>query len=587
MAIINVKPVFLLFLFVLVQSSSSSFCQNSAFPISKWINDLKGEKDSVPKVLMRITHQLEESDSAVAFRALTELEANGPTSNHYFNAGLFYLKGWVHKRHNLFTGKTNAKQFCADALKEAYYTEDEAFISFISWSYGAIMSHYNEMELAASYILNAIELNKNFFVVIKDSSAIQYLGEILFHAREYGKSIYYTRMAIDSLKSWPGSSEWLLLKAWNTLGQGYQKTGNLDSALLCYQISFALASKTKDKPWLGINAGFMGQVYFLNGQYEKAKPLFEYDYNINKSIDNNIAGYSLHWLGKIYLKKGQTDSAMLTLKEALQFLQRPNVYLFQNRPYLEAAYSAMAEAYRTTGNADSFNHYFGLYLQLHDSVQTVVARSSLDVAQMRIDQEKNRYMVQLLQRAKQSEELKRNFLIAGILLLSVIAVLILNRQRLQSKYRQQLALQQKAVAEAETAAAKDQLTSFTQNVIEKSSLIEKLQYQLQQRELNTEQHGLLEELSHQTILTEEDWEKFKRLFERLHPGFFNRLKEKTPGITIAELRMAALIRLRLTAKEMAALLGISVDSVHKTRQRLRQRLHLPAETNLEESITTF
>ena len=110
---------------------------------------------------------------------------------------------------------------------------------------------------------------------------------------------------------------------------------------------------------------------------------------------------------------------------------------------------------------------------------------------------------------------------------------------------------------------------------------------MQQRELNAEQQQLLEELSHQTILTEEDWVKFKRLFERLHPGFFNRLKEKTPGITVAELRMAALTRLRLSTKEMASLLGISIDSVHKTRQRLRQRLQVPAEANLEESIAGF
>lgn len=369
------------------------------------------------------------------------------------------------------------------------------------------------------------------------------------------------------------------------VGAGVSKKGNLDSALLCYQISSALSSKTKDTVWQGINAGFTGQVYFLRGQYDKAKPLFEYDYRINKHVDNNITGYTLHWLGRIYLIKGQTDSALLTLKEALQYLQRPTAYLLQNRPYLEAAYYAMADAYRSAGNSDSFNHYFGLYSRLHDSVQTVVVRSSLDVAQMRIDQEKNRYTVQLLQREKQSEELKRNFLIVAILLLCVITVLVLNRQRLQLKHRQQLALQQTATAEAETAAAKDQLTLFTQNVIEKTALIENLQQQLQQQELNKEQQQLVEELSHQTILTEQDWEKFKWLFEKLHPGFFNRLKEKTPGITIAELRMAALTRLQLSTKEMAAMLGISIDSVRKTRLRLRQRLQIPEEANLEQSIT--
>ena len=590
MAVIKGNLMPLLFLFVLLQTTSLSFCQASTFPISQWIKDLKERKDASFSGLQHIHDKLDKLDSAAAFRALAELEKDGPASDHYFNAGLLYLKGWVHRRFDLSTGEMYAKLLCANALKEAYYTSNEAFISFISWSYGAVMVHYNEMELAAAYMVNAVELNKNFFaasVIRKDSGAIQFLGEILFHARVYDKSIYYTRIAIDSLKRWPknSSSEWLLLKAWNTMGQGYQKTGNLDSALLCYQISSALSFKTKDTVWQGIDAGFMGQVYFLRGQYEKAKPLFEYDYSINKNVDNNIAGYTLHWLGKLYLIKGQTDSALLTLKEALQYLHQPTVYLLQNRPYLEAAYYAMADAYRTAGYSDSFNHYFGLYTRLHDSMQAVVVRSSLDVAQMRIDQEKNRYTVQLLQREKQSEELKRNFLIVAILSLSIITVLVLNRQRLRSKHRQQLALQQKAVAEAETVAAKDQLTLFTQNVIEKTGLIENLQQQLQQQELNKEQQQLVEELSHQTILTEQDWEKFKWLFEKLHPGFFNRLKEKTPGITIAELRMAALTRLQLSTKEMASMLGISLDSVRKTRLRLRQRLQIPEEANLEQSIT--
>ena len=587
MAGIQLKPIFLV-LFVAIQTTSLSFSQTSSFPISQWAKDLKERNDPSFSGLQRIHDELDKSDSSAAFEGLAELEKESPGSDHYFNAGLLYLKGWVHRRFNFSTGETYAKPLCASALKEAYYTGNEAFISYISWGYGVVMAHYNEMELAAAYMVNAVELDKNFFaasVTRRDSGAIQFLGEILFHARVYDKSIYYTGIAIDSLKRWPGSSKWLLLKAWNTLGQGYQQTGNLDSALLCYQISDQLSWHTKDTVWQGINAGFTGEVYFLRGQYDKARPLLEYDFSVTKRIDNNIAGYALHWLGRIYLMKGNTDSALLTLKEALQYLQRPTEYLLQNRPYLEAAYSATADAYRSVGNSDSFNHYFGLYAALHDSVQAVVVRSGSDVAQMRIDQEKNNYTVQLLEREKQSEALKRNFLVVAILLLSVITILVLNRQRLQSRHRQQLALQQKTAAEAETAAAKDQLTLFTQNVIEKTALIENLQQQLQQQELNREQQQLVEELSHQTILTEQDWEKFKWLFEKLHPGFFNRLKEKTPGITIAELRMAALTRLQLSTKEMASMLGISIDSVRKTRLRLRQRLQIPEETNLEQSIT--
>jgi hypothetical protein len=91
-------------------------------------------------------------------------------------------------------------------------------------------------------------------------------------------------------------------------------------------------------------------------------------------------------------------------------------------------------------------------------------------------------------------------------------------------------------------------------------------------------------LTHQAILTEDDWERFKTLFEKIHPGFFIKLKESVTDITIAEQRMAALTRLHLTTKQMAALLGISPNSVNKTKQRLRQRLNLYVDSNIEEFV---
>jgi DNA-binding CsgD family transcriptional regulator len=65
------------------------------------------------------------------------------------------------------------------------------------------------------------------------------------------------------------------------------------------------------------------------------------------------------------------------------------------------------------------------------------------------------------------------------------------------------------------------------------------------------------------------------------------LKEKAADITAAEQRMAALTRLHLTTRQIAAILGISADSVNKTRQRLRSRLKISADANLEEVIASF
>ena len=252
---------------------------------------------------------------------------------------------------------------------------------------------------------------------------------------------------------------------------------------------------------------------------------------------------------------------------------------------LQGLYYATAEVYLAYGNNDSFNHYFQLYSYLHDSTERAVANSRLEISRLRLDNQSNLFKIRGLHKEKDTEARERNFIIAAIVLIAIVGLLILNRQRLKSRYQRQLAFQHKVAAENELTAAKEQLNMFTQSIIEKTKVIEQLEQQVANKPLSDEQQQLASELTRQTILTEEDWEKYKTLFEKVYPGFFLKLNEMVPDITVAECRMAALIRLHLNTKQMAAMLGISPDSVYKSRQRLRKRLQLNDEAATETYLT--
>jgi len=86
------------------------------------------------------------------------------------------------------------------------------------------------------------------------------------------------------------------------------------------------------------------------------------------------------------------------------------------------------------------------------------------------------------------------------------------------------------------------------------------------------------------IHTDEDWDFFKKAFDEAYPGFFGALRYSYPELTPAELRLSALIKLKLSIKESAAVLGISLESVRKARYRLRKKLMIHEEENLEEFI---
>lgn len=90
---------------------------------------------------------------------------------------------------------------------------------------------------------------------------------------------------------------------------------------------------------------------------------------------------------------------------------------------------------------------------------------------------------------------------------------------------------------------------------------------------------------HETIiLTPLDWEQFKTVFNKQYPGFFVKLHTRFPKLTPSEIRLVTLLKLQFTIKMMAKTLGVSPQSIIKSRYRLKKKLELPKEADLETII---
>lgn len=153
-----------------------------------------------------------------------------------------------------------------------------------------------------------------------------------------------------------------------------------------------------------------------------------------------------------------------------------------------------------------------------------------------------------------------------------------------SRQREELATQNEALLESK----KQQLEIYSQTLIEKSDLISHLSGEIESlRKNHASDHEQVKNFSkvlNATILTDEDWEKFKKTFEEVYPNFFASLRYRFPDITASELRLAGLIKLNLSLKEAANTLGISSESVKKSRYRLKKKIALQEEDSLEDFI---
>ena len=573
--------------------SCATIGQTNVFDAHEWAKKLADPGDKKNEAVFKLDSLLRQTGSAFALNFLTRLCKQPEVKDNYFIARYYCVQCEVlfyfNRPSPVFAPfkkeqiKTEVKKLLSKAMQLAYETNDDYLIAMVSGKYGNYMYGLEETDLAVMYMMNSAEL----YDKIKLSAPFTHyviLGEMLWRVREYDKCIRYSQKALSVLNASSNDlKDYYNMTCSNTIALAYHRLGQYDSAFIYYSKALEAERKVDNPPWIGIISGNMAQIYYAQGKYTAALPLFIMDYRISKEkefYDN--AANSLQWAAKTNLALGNKATAQEQIRESFSLLQK-----WPSPNYLQNAYNAASEIFKSMGANDSAYFYAGRYNKLHDSLERTIYQSSISISKLRLNEETNAYNIRKLQREKEEQVQQRNMIIAAILFLAVVALFLINRQRLKIKFQQELYAQEKIRAQQEIESAGVQLKMFTENIIEKTNMVEKLEQQLNNRAISKEEQQLISELSQQTILTEDDWDKFKSLFEKIFPLFFQRLKNTAADITVAEQRMAALTRLQLTTRQMASMLGISADSVHKTRQRLRKRFNLGADANMEEYIAVI
>ncbi len=88
----------------------------------------------------------------------------------------------------------------------------------------------------------------------------------------------------------------------------------------------------------------------------------------------------------------------------------------------------------------------------------------------------------------------------------------------------------------------------------------------------------------ENIKFDNDWYRIKAHFEKIHTGFFDRLRKKYPQLTPNDHKLCALLRMNLNTKEISHILKITAPSTEISRIRLRKKLELPKGINLTQHI---
>ncbi len=164
-----------------------------------------------------------------------------------------------------------------------------------------------------------------------------------------------------------------------------------------------------------------------------------------------------------------------------------------------------------------------------------------------------------------------------------------DRLKHEEKERELIRLKNEKL-EAEVAYKSKELANSTMSIINKNeflldikNLISNQKIQLGTRFPEKYFNELIRKIDN-NISSHDDWKIFDTNFEQAHEEFTKKLKTSYPELTPKDLRLCAFLRMNLSSKEIAPLLGISIRGVENHRYRLRCKMNLQHDENLIEII---
>lgn len=371
----------------------------------------------------------------------------------------------------------------------------------------------------------------------------------------------------------------------DVIGTAYLKRQQYDSALVYFDKALHMlhtefTGYRSKHGWYGILMGKKAHVYKATGQFDTA--INHYKIGIEDTYKHklwdNTCGFAVA-LADLYLTQHNIAEAAKLIAIAKQTTQSQGNESdkYQLHQFLGKYYTTVGNMPLVIAHKDSTQYWAGILDKRRGKNVQIQA-------DLKLETERRQNAETTLDENIRQQKVNRVIALVMVLLLTAVAfVLILRYQLLKKVKEKELKIQQQEAerkllleqekAKQEQLIAQLKLEEFTNIIIAKNKQIELLL----SGNNDAQTTASIQQLQNNTLLTEEQWLSFKALFEQVHTGYLQRLKEKIPSISPAEIRFMALAKLQLNTREMASSLGVSVNAVRNVWFRLRKKVDLPEE----------
>lgn len=298
-------------------------------------------------------------------------------------------------------------------------------------------------------------------------------------------------------------------------------------------------------------------------------------------------------LGKTLLAVGDYKQAITQLKASIGLFSK-----LEMETLTRNAYKLLSESYERIGDYQNSLAAFRTFKALDEKIYTAERTNRFSELQTIYETEKKansialqREEIKTLQSQAETDRLVRMMYGMGLVsVLFILGLLVFSfRQRMQ-RHRAERE-QQDIIHQKEIEYKQKELASQTLHLLQKHNYIKELKENLSAikespENLTSEIHRLGRLLDMQSS-EDEKWEAFKTYFAEVHNDFDQQLQAVAPDISENDIRLAAFLRMNLTTKEIAALLNVQPESVMKSKYRLKKKLGLDKEQDLNVFLTNL
>ena len=303
-----------------------------------------------------------------------------------------------------------------------------------------------------------------------------------------------------------------------------------------------------------------------------------------------------HYMGNSYKELGNFEKSEDCYQKALNISETYHSHL----DFTPLVYGQLAELYNEQGDLGAAYQSLYKFKKLDEKFFDSRSENNRPLLEIqdafRIEKEEKEqwYQKQRLAQLEQEDKvllLQRTILIGSLIFLIVLGIIYLNVVRARHRREKEL-MQKKQELEIQKTQEivelkNKELAASVLKLIEKEAFIDSLKETLSGGKGEIKRQEVIQLVQSQSNGSIDTWKEFEARFVSVNKTFYEKLTRQFPRLTQGDLKLCALVKLNFSSKEMAKLMGISVESVHTTRHRLRKKLNLSRDINLTEFIANF